>query len=338
MIQLPGNLDDLLRRDRLGVVDVGARGGWPQKWRDLRPWVTFIGFEPEAAECERLRSTAARNEIYICEALYRSESAVVLHHTRDPHCSSVYRPNEELIRRLRPNDTSLDVVRSEHIVATTLDKALEKGESPSVDFIKLDTQGSELDILLGGGQTLERVIGVEVEVEFMPLYQGQPLFADVHHFLQSKGFALMDFPHTCSVADFAAAVRPPPSSFLRRAVSSWNAGMKAPRGKYRGARQLLYADAIYLRDVDFMVDWIADDTDNSRTLAVKFVVVCCATGYYEHALSFIELGRDRGLISGEASHELHRMLRTLSNSMPRLVGDLKRFARRLVQRYSHPGR
>ena len=53
-----------------------------------------------------------------------------------------------------------------------------------VDFIKLDTQGSELDILHGAGSLLDNCSGLQLEVMFSPLYEGQPLFADVDAYLR----------------------------------------------------------------------------------------------------------------------------------------------------------
>ena len=50
---------------------------------------------------------------------------------------------------------------------TTLDILFEKKVLEEMDFIKLDTQGAELDILMGGEKLLdEKILGVQVEVEF----------------------------------------------------------------------------------------------------------------------------------------------------------------------------
>src|SRR5207249_2189584 len=64
---------------------------------------------------------------------------------------------------------------------------------PYGEFIKLDTQGSELDILrtVDDSQWPD-VLAVEVEVEFAELYTNQPLFFDVDGFLRSKGMVLFD--------------------------------------------------------------------------------------------------------------------------------------------------
>jgi FkbM family methyltransferase len=59
-----------------------------------------------------------------------------------------------------------------------------------VDFIHLDVQGAELTVLTGAGAILEGVRAVWMEVEAIPLYQDQPLKADVEAFMTSHGFVL----------------------------------------------------------------------------------------------------------------------------------------------------
>src|SRR5207245_10904604 len=60
--------------------------------------------------------------------------------------------------------------------------------------IKLDTQGTEIDLLRGGEKCLRRsIFAVEAEVAFLPFYKNQALFTDVHNYLSGLGFQLMDY-------------------------------------------------------------------------------------------------------------------------------------------------
>jgi len=52
-----------------------------------------------------------------------------------------------------------------------------------IDAIKVDVQGEELNVLRGSGDHLDGVVALDVEVEFNPLYEGQPLFGDVDRYL-----------------------------------------------------------------------------------------------------------------------------------------------------------
>jgi len=75
--------------------------------------------------------------------------------------------------------------------AVTIDDFVAEHDEFLPDILKLDTQGSELSILEGAVRTLARVGMVEVEVEFAPIYQDQPLFGDVASFMADQGFELL---------------------------------------------------------------------------------------------------------------------------------------------------
>jgi FkbM family methyltransferase len=122
-------------------------------------------------------------------ALAEAPGRRTLHLTQEPACSSLYRPD----RRLTAAFPSLAVATESatvEIEVTTLDLWADTSKVRFLDFIKLDTQGSELDILRGAEKLLHTVRALEVEVEFNPIYEGQPLFADVDAFLRQRGFVL----------------------------------------------------------------------------------------------------------------------------------------------------
>ena len=75
----------------------------------------------------------------------------------------------------------------------TLDQVMEReaGTEPVPDFLSLDTQGSELEILRGANHIVENdVVAIMTEVEFIPVYQDQPLLNDITGYLAAKGFEL----------------------------------------------------------------------------------------------------------------------------------------------------
>jgi FkbM family methyltransferase len=71
----------------------------------------------------------------------------------------------------------------------TLDDLLtEEQWTGPIDLLKLDTQGTELQVLKGATRTLPAVRVVFVEVSFRSLYEGDALFPEVHEFLSAAGF------------------------------------------------------------------------------------------------------------------------------------------------------
>jgi len=57
-------------------------------------------------------------------------------------------------------------------------------------FIKIDTQGYELQVLDGGSETLKQAKGVLCELSLVPLYHGQRLWRDIVDRLDQEGFML----------------------------------------------------------------------------------------------------------------------------------------------------
>ena len=327
----PERLADILGSDRIRVVDVGARGGWAPKWKPFRPWLTMIGFEPEAAEFERLEASVLDHEVIHSAALSHSQGEVLLHVTRNPYCSSLYPPNQSLVQRLRPGDKRMEVVETQSLQATTLDRVLAEIDMPSVDFIKLDTQGSELDILRGSEISLGRgVIGVEVEVQFLPLYQGAALFSEVHAFLSGWGFQLMGFPNICGTGDFRSALDP--SEGGTPLFSRWREALRAPLGRFRGERQFLYGDAVYFRPTAWLGGSTIEHEEERALWLSKATILACAVGYYEHALHCVDVGVRSAWINPGHARSLRGIVDEVSTMPTNIRRDILRTGRKGVRK------
>ncbi|HVT14838.1 MAG TPA: FkbM family methyltransferase [Thermoanaerobaculia bacterium] len=197
----------------LVVIDVGCRWGFDPRWQALGRQVKLIGFDADATECQRLREAGGPGTTtYVAAAFGAAPGQARLFVTREPACSSLYSPDPELIAE-RPELACTTLRAITALELTTLDDwALDAGIQ-EVDFLKLDTQGSELDILRGAQRTLRSVRALEVEVELNPIYRGQPLFGDVDRFLRERDFVLWRLGHLVhyglpgGVSDFAVEDR-----------------------------------------------------------------------------------------------------------------------------------
>lgn len=183
----PAYLGSLLLED-LVVVDVGARWGASDRWRQFGPRVKVVGFDPDEQECARLAAIEP-DVTYVPLALGAKVGHATLYRTVEPACSSLYPPVEGLAAK-RP---ALQVILpdgEETVSITTLDDWLSGSPLDEVHVMKLDTQGSELGVLEGAQQALTHVRALQIEVELNPIYAGQPLFGDVDRFLRDRGFVL----------------------------------------------------------------------------------------------------------------------------------------------------
>jgi hypothetical protein len=107
---------------------------------------------------------------------------------QEPGESSGLRPNPAFSSRFKP---ALRVVRETTVTSTTLDSFVDQHRDVVVDVLKVDSQGTELDILRGGSRVLAGTLLVETEAEFCEMYTGQPLFYDVGQEMTAAGFELL---------------------------------------------------------------------------------------------------------------------------------------------------
>lgn len=175
---------------RLTLVDVGAAGHIQARWSRVAPHLNYVGFEPDdRSRLELVRTNQGCTSNTIVETALSDQSTPLrLNLCRKPTVSSSLDPNAEWLRRF-PDAHRFDVLEVVDLPATALDD-LQLGPA---DFIKLNVQGGELAVLKGGVGLLAGCVGVEVEVEFVPVYRKEPLFGDVSALLAGQGLEFIDF-------------------------------------------------------------------------------------------------------------------------------------------------
>lgn len=176
----------------LRVVDVGAQwlgpGSNPYDPLSGHTRIEVIGFDPLE---HRLAERAA---------VERHEWLTLLPYAiGDGECHTLYVNNDDATSSLFPlNDAhnarfnhlcGLHTVSTRTLRTRRLDDVLPPGP---VDFLKLDVQGAELMVLQSAQRTLEQTAVVHCEVEFGPIYLGQPLYPDIQAFLNQRQFELID--------------------------------------------------------------------------------------------------------------------------------------------------
>ena len=153
----------------------------------------MVAFEPDPVECGRLNKQSWPYDIrFLPNALGSQDgTSATLHITKKPGCSSLLKPNYDLCNQFEFG-SNMEIVGQYPMTLSRLDTVCDV----QPDMLKVDTQGTELDILQGAGRLLDRVMAVELEVEFVPQYEGQALFADIDAFMRSKGFMLRGLRRT----------------------------------------------------------------------------------------------------------------------------------------------
>jgi FkbM family methyltransferase len=206
------------------VLDIGAQTlehethvYGPLLARDLVDRV--IGFEPLSDKADA-RSAEPKTQIH--HFALGTGKDETLHVNNFDATSSVYPINEALMDVTDGLD-NLRTVRRERIRTVRLDDV----DLPErIDLLKVDVQGFEFPILENGTATLGRTLVLQTEVEFQPIYLGQPLFDAVFRFLVDRGFVLHDVANQTRLASSGARA----------------AGVAQP------ASRLFWGDAVFLRE------------------------------------------------------------------------------------------
>jgi len=184
---------DLLKDSTVLIADVGSRYGYNAEWGAFEHCMKTLCFEPDIEECALLNSMDDPKTRFIPTALYRVQGQKKFYETKLPDSSGLYRSNMNFFNRLLNRDNA-ETVNERLINVDTLDNTMGRENIDGLNFLKLDTEGAELDILQGANLTLSdpRLFGILSEYRFHPEINGSPTFWELDKFLQSQGFRLFD--------------------------------------------------------------------------------------------------------------------------------------------------
>jgi FkbM family methyltransferase len=208
------------------IVDVGANpidGDPPYKTMLAAGLCDVIGFEPQPAALAKLEQSKGPRERYlpyvVGDGTQRTLNVCEL---------------EGMTSLLVPDPAHLALfnlfpiwgeVKERIPVATH--KLDDIAEITALDFLKMDVQGGERDVLAHGRAKLKDTVAVQTEVSFVPLYQEQPAFGEIDLALRDMGF----LPH-CVIGTKIWPIAP----------------MVVGERPNQGIRQLLETDMVYVKD------------------------------------------------------------------------------------------
>jgi hypothetical protein len=174
------------------LVQVGASGEPPAIWADIAPESVYVGFDPDLREIRETAHGAFHSATIINEAVTADpeRSHVSFYLTRSPYCSSTLRPDAVALDQYLFADL-FEVERQSEAPATSLDRVVARLALPGIDWLMLDTQGTDLRIFNSLRQEIrDQVLAVDIEPGLIDAYIGEDLFVDVQRELTRQGFWL----------------------------------------------------------------------------------------------------------------------------------------------------
>jgi hypothetical protein len=307
------------------LVDIGCAGGIDRKWRRLGRRLRAIGFDASAAEIENLRGREGSTNLTYLNALatinpnhpFAQKKAGQQDCQRNAWPRTSAKQYVDLVHAAHrsaahseapaPSPESSEPPTEAGPIAIMVPEYLQQNGITSVDFLKIDVDGKDFDLLNSFDEALSdlAVLGVGVEVNFCGSdCDTDNTFHNIDRFLKARGFELLTLSTRCY------SVGALPSRFL---------GGAGPTETGR----ILQGDAMYARDLasglysDFANSLSADKLLNLIAMLAIFNLPDCAA---EVALRFratlsprfdvdkildLLAAQEEGAISGKGSYRQH---------------------------------
>jgi FkbM family methyltransferase len=161
------------------VYDVGARyGRWSKGASKIFPHAKFYLFEAS----DKCKSTLLAQPFpFFIETLSSKVKNVTFYEKNTPGDS--YLKDKSIIYK-----NSAGITKK----TSTIISLIEQKKLPAPDFMKIDTQGSEIDILKGSGKYLKKVKLLYLECPIVNINQGAPDISEYLTFTKKAGFIPLD--------------------------------------------------------------------------------------------------------------------------------------------------
>lgn len=173
------------------VLDVGANNGqYARKLRDTGFKGRIISFEPLSSVHPVLCNSAKSDPLWVIAppmAIGSNDGLIDINISRNSQSSSVL----EILSTHTNAAPESNYIASETVRLTRLD-SIASGflQSQDIIFLKVDVQGFESQVIGGAKDLMPRVKGVQLELSFVPLYEGQVLAYSMISYMRDLGFNL----------------------------------------------------------------------------------------------------------------------------------------------------
>ena len=176
------------------IIDIGANAG--QFHDQMRTEVGFTGqifsFEPDPTLAERLQRRAAASDkawTIFPMALGSEPGVMQFNIMHDPVYNSFNAPS---VASVRGHERGNTVVRTIEVEVATLDAMAQQFPDLAHTYLKIDTQGFDLEVIKGGSSVVRTVPAMQTEISVKPIYVGSPTMEDSIATLTGHGFTIAD--------------------------------------------------------------------------------------------------------------------------------------------------
>ena len=259
----------ILGSERFVGLDIGAAVEIPWHWSEMIKFGFIYAVEPHKASANLLREKYKNaNYAVLEEALSVDGGIKTLYLTNTPTGSSLLEPNLEYIY----GDPNYFVPwKTEEIKTKTAEEVARQYGILDIDSVKIDTQGTELEILSGfGDKYLGQILSVEFEAGVPGAYKEQTEFFRTHEFMGRYDFELFDLKPA-------------------RANIYFKDGIPYKRA-HTVSSKIHEVDVLYFKKLDVVLD------SRDRSKLIKLIVAYCVYSFFDEAYLAIDKGAAMGLL------------------------------------------
>ena len=263
----------------ISLVDIGGYKGIQDRWRRVEKFVEFHAFEPNSVEADKIKSKTKSLNIYK-SALSSTDGKIILNICKEPAVSSLLKLNFEFLKKFK-NVERFEIIEKIEVEAKQLDSL----KIDKIDFIKIDVQGYNLEVLKGSNKALEKAVGIEIECEFKEIYKNQSLFRDVDEYLSKHNFELCDFTD----------------------IVRWSEKVndeKKQIDKIDNQGEIIFVNALYIKKN------LQHEKIDTKKLK-KIILIYLLYGQYSKALNLINYNENNLKISTKSRQAINKLIKSM---------------------------
>jgi FkbM family methyltransferase len=193
------NFSDLIKNNLNGEkiisLDIGAQGGFNSDNFFSKKYNTFfepILVEPIKKEAEKLM---LKNKYVIEKGIWSKKERKKIYILCDRlGSSSMYPPNPNYfdVHNIKKKDyKNYSITETIEVDCDSLNSSLKNLKIDKLDYLKIDTQGAELEILRGIGDY--RPLLIKIEAHIFSMYQGVPAWNELLNYLYRLNYIVVDW-------------------------------------------------------------------------------------------------------------------------------------------------
>ena len=187
-------IKNILNEKKIIALDIGAQGGFNSDNYFSEKYNSFfedILIEPIEAEADKLK----KNKYIINKGIWsKQEIKKLFILDKRLGSSSMYQPdvkNFDLHNIRKDNCNEYDITQTVEINCDTISNLLSELNLKNLDYLKIDTQGAELEILNGLGEY--KPLLIKVEAHIFSMYKNVPSWHKLLNLLYELNYVVIDW-------------------------------------------------------------------------------------------------------------------------------------------------